>query len=53
MWFNRVFSANKLAKILSFDPILGHFIRLGQKYVTIETRNLKPDMIRRFPLITG
>ena len=53
MWFNIVFLANKLAKILLFDPILGLFIRLGQKQVTIETKNLKYDMIRIFPLIIG
>ena len=41
----------KLTKIWNFDAILGHLLCLGQKQVTMETRNIKYDMIRRFLLI--
>ena len=34
-----------------FDPILRHLLCLGQKQVIMETRNIKYDMVRRFPLI--
>ena len=52
-WSNFVVLANKLAKAGRFDLILGHLKSLGQKCVTIKIRNLKYDMIRRFPLIIG
>ena len=43
----------KLANIWHFDLILEHLLHLDQKCVTMETRNLKHDKSRRFPLIIG
>ena len=48
---NIVIVVLKLMKIWHFDPILRHWLCLGQKQVTMETRNIKYDMIRRFLLI--
>ena len=35
----------------TFTPILQHLLHLGQKCVTIETKNLKHDMIRYYRLM--
>ena len=43
----------KQANICHFYPILEHLLHLGQEYVTMETRNVKHDKIRRFLLIIG
>ena len=43
----------KVVNIWHFYPILEHLLHLGQKCVTMETRNLKPDKIGWFPLIIG
>ena len=43
----------KLANIWHFDLILEHLLHLDQKCVTMETRNLKHDKNRSFPLIIG
>ena len=45
---NIVILVHKLANIWHFDPILRHLLCLGQKQVTMDTRNLKYDMVRRF-----
>ena len=39
----------KLADIRHFDLILEHLLLLGQKCVTMETRNLKYDITRTIP----
>ena len=39
----------KLADIRHFDLSLEHLLILGQKCVTMETRNLKYDITRTFP----
>ena len=38
---------------LAFLPHLQHLLHLGQKCVTVEAKNLKHDLIIRFPLIIG
>ena len=48
MSLNIVILAFKLANIWHFDPVLEHFLHLGQNRVTMETRNLKYDMTRTF-----
>ena len=48
---NIVIVVLKLTKIWHFDPILRHWLCLGQKQVTMETRNIKYDMIWWFLLI--
>ena len=50
---NIVIVVLKLTKIWHFDPILRNLLCLDQKQVTMETRNIKYDRIRRFPLICG
>ena len=42
-----------LADIRHFDLIFEHLLHLGQKCVTMETRNLKYDMTRMFPPSIG
>ena len=49
MSLNIIILALKLANIWHFDPVLEHFLHLGQNRVTMETRNLKYDMTRTFP----
>ena len=49
MSLNIIILAPKLANIWNSDPILEHFLHLGQKCITIESRNLKYDMTRTFP----
>ena len=39
----------KLTNILHFDLIFGHLLCLGQKYITMETRNFKYGMTPSFP----
>ena len=53
MSLNIIILALKLANIWHFYPILEHFLHLGQKYLTMETRNLKYDMTRMFPPSIG
>ena len=43
----------KLADIRHFDLIFEHLLHLGQKCVTMETRNLKYDMTKTFPPSIG
>ena len=50
---NIVILALKLVNIWQFDSILEHFLHLGQKRVTMETRNLKYDMTKTFPPSIG
>ena len=52
---NIVILVLNLVNIGHFDPILRHLLMLclGQKQVTMETKNIKYDMVRRFPLIMG
>ena len=51
MSLNIIILALKVANIWHSDPILEHFLHLGQKCVTMETRNLKYDMTRTFPRV--
>ena len=50
MSLNIIILALKLANIWHSDPILEHFLHLGQKCITMKTGNLKYDMTRtNFP----
>ena len=51
MSLNIVILALKLANIWHFDPILEHLLHLGQKCVTMETRNLQYGITRTFPQV--
>ena len=53
MPLNIIILALKLANIWHFDPVLEHFLHLGQNRVTMETRNLKYDMTITFPPSIG
>ena len=53
MSLNIIILALKLANIWHSDPILEHFLHLGQKCITMEIRNLKYDMTRTFPPSIG
>ena len=53
MSLNIIILALKLENIWHSYPILEHFLRLGQKCVTMETRNLKYDIKRTFPPSIG
>ena len=53
MSLNIVILALKLANIWHFDPILEHLLHLGQKCVTVETRNLQYGITRTFPPSIG
>ena len=53
MSLNIVIFAPKLAKVWHIDPILGHFLHLSKNLLTMETRNIKYDMTRTFPLSIG
>ena len=53
MSLNIIILALKLANICHSDPILEHFLHLGQKDIPMETRNLKDDMTRTFPPSIG
>ena len=53
MSLNIMILALKLANIWHSDPILEHLLHLGQKCVTMETRNLQYGITRTFPPSIG